>query len=190
MKVVKAILLLSVVLIHQVCAIPRRISKKSKVEKRLEKQFVLTSPAFVEQGEIPVMYACDGQDVSPPLRWNNPPLGTQSYALIMHDPDALGGAWTHWIVFNIPVEKNHLTQRVDVTSMGAMEGTNSWREIKYSGPCPPLKQHRYVYTLYALNVDKLPLSNDARRKDVLTAMKGHILGKALLVGKYQRPKNK
>lgn len=190
MKIMRVVVLLSVVLTHQASAIPRRISKKSKVEKRLEQQFVLSSPAFVDQGQIPVMYACDGSDISPPLRWSNPPLGTQSYALIVNDPDALGGAWTHWVVFNIPVEKNHLTQRVDVSTMGAIEGTNSWREIKYSGPCPPLKQHRYVFTLYALNVEKLHLKNDARRKDVLQAMKGHILGKAQLVGKYQRPKNK
>ena len=105
---------------------------------------------------------------------------------MFHDPDALGGPWNHWIVINIPGNHDHLDEHADIVAMDAIVCTNSWDEQKYSGPCPPLKEHRYIFTLYALDIAKLPLKAEAHRKDVIAAMQGHILGQTRIVGRYQR----
>ncbi len=170
-------------------AISRRTPKKEDKERTYQ-NFLLKSPSFALGGDIPRLFTCDGKDISPPLHWENPPLGTQSYVLILHDPDAMGGSWIHWIMINIPGAMSRLTQQVNAASINAKLAVNSWGEQSYGGPCPPLKKHRYNFTLYALDIPQITVDKRAKQKQVMRAMHGHILGKAKLMGKYQRPKSK
>ena len=169
----------------------RRRGYKKGTKAKTVTTFVLQSSAFARNGDIPEEYTCDGRDVSPPLRWENVPKETKSFALLCEDPDAVGGkVWVHWVLFNIPANVRDLSADVQASSIGAVEGTTSWRATKYGGPCPPLKKHRYVFTVYALNVPKLQLTTAVKRSALKRAMKEHTLGKAVLIGRYQRPKNR
>jgi Raf kinase inhibitor-like YbhB/YbcL family protein len=150
--------------------------------------FELTSSAFAQGETIPVKYTCDGDDVSPPLEWGDPPEGTQGFALIGDDPDAPVGTWDHWILYNLPPEGRSLPEAVppDVElSDGSRHGQNSWRRLGYGGPCPPSGIHRYFFKLYALDTT-LDLAPNANKKQLLQAMEGHILGQAELMGVYSR----
>ncbi len=150
-------------------------------------KFTLRSSAFRDKKTIPVKYTCDGADISPPLQWSNAPRGTKSFVLICKDPDASGGkSWVHWVVANIPATKNKFYEKIKIGSFGGIEGNNSWDVAKYDGPCPPVKVHRYVFTLYALKVPKLRLRTGAKYDDVIRVMKNNILGSARLTGMYQR----
>jgi Raf kinase inhibitor-like YbhB/YbcL family protein len=150
--------------------------------------FELTSSAFAQGETIPVRYACDGDDVSPPLDWGDPPEGTQSFALVNDDPDAPAGIWDHWILFNLPGEARSLPEGVPLEAElpdGSRQGQNSWRRLGYGGPCPPSGTHRYFFKLYALGTT-LDLASSANKKQLLQAMEGHILGQAELMGVYSR----
>ncbi len=175
---------------------PRR--RKPQNQWGVKKEFALSSPAFSNGGEIPVMYTCDsGKEgrreeqagVSPPLQWGDPPAGTESFVIMCVDPDALGRSWVHWIVFNLPVRVRRLEAGQRISLLGGMEGKNSWGDVGYGGPCPPLKKHRYIFTIYAVN-KPLKLSSDAKLPDLKRAMQGRVLAKVKLVGRYQRPKNR
>ena len=144
--------------------------------------FELTSTAFAQGEPIPVKYSCDGDDISPPLTWGNPPEGTQSLAIIMDDPDAPGGTWDHWVVFNLPADSRELPEAASVV---ATIGKNSWGRSNYGGPCPPGGTHRYFFKLYALDTD-LSLDENANKSQVLAAIEGHTLAKAELMGTYSR----
>ncbi|MCL6480780.1 MAG: YbhB/YbcL family Raf kinase inhibitor-like protein [Firmicutes bacterium] len=149
----------------------------------------LTSTAFEPNGTIPKRHTCDGPDVSPPLAWNDPPAGTQSFALIMDDPDAPAGTWVHWVLFNLPASARALPEnvpKVEQLADGALQGRNDFRRIGYGGPCPPKgPAHRYFFKLYALDT-RLALRAGATRADVERAMAGHILAQGELVGRYGR----
>ncbi len=148
----------------------------------------LKSSAFGYGQPIPTRYTCDGEDISPPLEWTDPPAGTRSFALIMDDPDAPVGVWDHWVLFNIPPETRFLPEGVPPDpdlAQGGRHGRNSWKRLGYGGPCPPGGTHRYFFRLYALDT-VLDLSSGATRKDVLRAMGGHILAQAELMGTYRR----
>ena len=148
----------------------------------------ITSQAFEAGGMIPAKYTCDGPDLSPPLRWADPPAGTQSYALIADDPDAPVGTWVHWVLWNIPAEASGLEENLSKSASlpnGAKQGTTDFRRIGYGGPCPPSGTHRYFFKLYALDT-MLELPSSTTKRDLEGAMQGHILGQAELVGKYQR----
>jgi hypothetical protein len=150
--------------------------------------FEISSAAFAPQGSIPEKYTCDGQDISPPLSWNDPPQGTQSLTLICDDPDAPVGTWVHWVLFNLPADSRSLPASVparDQLSDGSLHGRNGWRRRDYGGPCPPSGTHRYFFRLYALDT-MLDLKAGATKKDVLAAMEGHVLAQAELVGTYSR----
>jgi Raf kinase inhibitor-like YbhB/YbcL family protein len=150
--------------------------------------FEITSAAFAPQASIPRLYTCDGEDISPPLSWSDPPEGTQSLALICDDPDAPVGTWVHWVLFNIPADKRFLPESVpaqDQLSDGSLHGRNSWRRRDYGGPCPPGGTHRYFFKLYALDTT-LGLEAGATKQQVLSAMEGHILAQTELVGTYNR----
>ena len=150
--------------------------------------FELTSSAFAHEGSIPSKYSCDGEDVSPPVAWSEPPEGTQSFALILDDPDAPAGIWVHWILYNIPAEARSLPEGVPATvelADGSMHGKNSWRRMEYGGPCPPGGTHRYVFKLYALDT-MLDLAAGASKERLTQAMEGHILDQAELLGTYTR----
>jgi len=149
----------------------------------------ISSTAFSVGETIPKKFTCDGPDLSPPLRWEGAPPGTQSFALIMDDPDAPAGTWVHWVLYNLSPTTKELPEGVekkDELGEGAVQGRNDFRRIGYGGPCPPAgKPHRYYFRLHALDV-KLSLKAGASKPDVEGAMKGHILGQAELMGKYGR----
>lgn len=146
--------------------------------------FTLESSAFKLNTMIPAAYTCSGADQSPPLEWHNPPAKTQSFALVMQDPDAPNGTWTHWILFNIPANINELGAGSPVPESAA-NGKNSWGGLGYRGPCPPVGAHRYVFKLYAMDT-VLSVGEDATADAILQAMTGHVLGTAELVGLFQK----
>jgi Raf kinase inhibitor-like YbhB/YbcL family protein len=148
----------------------------------------LTSTAFSEGGMIPAQYTCNGPDVSPPLNWEDVPEETKSLALIADDPDAPVGTWVHWVLYNLPADTHELQEDLPKTKVlpnGAMQGTNDFRKIGYGGPCPPGGTHRYFFKLYALD-ELVDLNPGARKKDLLDAMKGHILAECQIMGKFSR----
>ncbi len=149
---------------------------------------VLESTAFSNQELIPAKYTCDGANVSPPLKWNGAPDGTQSFAIIFDDPDAPAKTWVHWVVFNIPAETAQLEENISrdqKLANGAIQGTNDFKKYGYGGPCPPGGTHGYHLKLYALDT-LLDLGPGATKQQVIDAMNGHILDKDELIGKYKR----
>lgn len=161
------------------------LTKSSPEAMDPARPFELNSTAF-EQGEpIPVQYSCDGEDISPTLSWGDPPEGTQSLALIMDDPDAPGGTWDHWVLFNIPAGVRELPEAVSAGDVSATFGKNSWGRGDYGGPCPPGGTHRYFFRLYALDTT-LSLGETANKGQVLSAIDGHILAETELMGTFSR----
>lgn len=156
----------------------------------------LTSPAFQPNQPIPKKYTGEGADVSPPLEWSGIPEGTQELVLICDDPDApTPEPWVHWVLYKIPPDVTKLPENLPKTPRlenppGALQGKNSWtsgQTIGYRGPTPPPGhgRHRYFFRLYALNT-KLNLQPGATKKEVMQAIKGHILAEGELVGTYER----
>jgi hypothetical protein len=145
---------------------------------------VLQSDAFAAAGEIPRVHTCDGSDTSPPLSWSALPPNTKSLALIVDDPDAPGGTWVHWIVYNLPASASGLAAGGALPA-GARQGSNGWKRATYGGPCPPSGRHRYSHRLYALDT-LLPDLGAPTKARLEEAMKGHVLAQAELVGTYQR----
>ncbi len=143
--------------------------------------FSLRSPDFTNGGDIPKQLTCAGEDRSPALAWNGAPAGTKSFALIADDPDAPGGTWVHWVIFNIPSGLNGLAGgmgKKEQQENGARQGRNDFGKTGYNGPCPPPgKPHRYFFKLYALNAE-LALGAGATKAEVESAMEGHIVGEA------------
>lgn len=155
-------------------------------------RFSLRSPSFGEGDLIPRKHTCDGGDVSPRLEWEGLPSGTKSLALIMYDPDAPGGTFIHWVLYNIPSSLSYIPEGVQkeaelVPGLGH-QGVNDFGRVGYGGPCPPRGHgaHRYYFALHALNVDSLSVRAPATAQRVLDAMKGKVLGHAVLMGKYGR----
>lgn len=143
----------------------------------------ITSPAFTNGGAIPSKFTCDGADVSPELVFGAAPPGTRSLALIMDDPDAPGGMWVHWVVWNIDPATKRIAEG-DVPP-GAKLGLTDFRQTSYGGPCPPSGTHRYFFKLYALDAT-LDLGAGATKASLERAMKGHVLAQGELMGKYKR----
>ena len=147
----------------------------------------LTSRAFDHGGKIPPKYTCDGEGVSPPLLLEEAPKGTKSLVLIMDDPDVpkqlrADGMWDHWVVFNIPPSVREVKEGKDPEGVMG-KGTNG--KEAYLGPAPPDREHRYFFKVYALDC-LLDLKRGAAKKQVELAMKGHVLGEAELMGRYER----
>ncbi len=148
----------------------------------------LTTSAFEQGGTIPAKYTCKGTNVSPDLQWDEPPAGTQSFALIMDDPDAANGLWIHWVLFNLPPSARSLPEGLpagEKTAEGAVQGFNSSRHHGYDGPCPPSGTHRYFFKLYALDT-RLDLSPSANASDLIKAASGHILANTELMGLFSK----
>jgi Raf kinase inhibitor-like YbhB/YbcL family protein len=149
----------------------------------------LKSSAIESGSTISRVYTCDGQDISPPLRWGDPPPGTESYALICDDPDAPMGTWVHWVIYGIPTGTDRLPEGVpgrEKLENGALQGKNDFGRIGYGGPCPPRgKPHRYFFRLYALDA-QLPVGAGLTKKALLKEMEGHILASAEFYGVYGR----
>ncbi len=158
-------------------------------EKGQTMTFAISSSAFSAGEAIPKKFTCDGPDVSPKLAWSDPPAKPQSFALIMDDPDAPGGTWVHWVLYDLPADTKELAEAVakqEQLANGARQGRNDFGKVGYGGPCPPPgKPHRYFFKLYALDA-KLNLKAGASKADVERAMKSHILAQAELMGRYSR----
>lgn len=147
----------------------------------------ITSPSFQMNGTIPSLFTCDGKNISPELNFSNIPEGTQSLALTMEDPDVpktvrADGMWNHWIIWNIPPQATRLEEG-KVPLLPSVVGTNTSGKRAYVGPCPPDREHRYIFTLYALNTT-LSLSESSTKENLLKALTPHIIEKATLVGRY------
>ena len=151
--------------------------------------FKVSTTAFQPGGDIPTKYTCTGPDVSPALSWNDPPAGTQSFALIADDPDAPVGTWVHWVAYDLSASARQLPEGVPKTAAipgGGVQGLNDFGKTGYGGPCPPPgKPHRYYFKLYALD-SKLNLKPGATKKAVEQAMQGHILAQAEVMGRFKR----
>lgn len=151
--------------------------------------FCLESPAFPDGGAIPKRYARDGENVSPPLAWKDPPAGTRSYALILEDPDAPGGTFRHWALYDIAADRMLLPEGPDtgvkIEELGY--GVNDFGNPTYDGPQPHKQDaaHHYCFRLVALDIDKLDLPARASVGDVWDVARTHLLAEAALTGLYR-----
>jgi Raf kinase inhibitor-like YbhB/YbcL family protein len=144
----------------------------------------VTSKSFPSGGAIPVDYTCDGADKSPQLTWSAPPAGTKSLTVLVDDPDAPGGDFTHWIVFNLRPDTLSVPEAADPTELGGVVGTNGFNRVQYSGPCPPrMELHHYYFRVFALDAT-LGVTSGAAREAVDAAMSGHVLAEGALVGTF------
>jgi Raf kinase inhibitor-like YbhB/YbcL family protein len=152
--------------------------------------FELTAPSFRAGGKIPAEFTCSGADQSPELRWQEAPADTRAFALLMTDPDAPSGTFTHWLVFNLPPALNMLPANASRTlaayAPGAIQGATDFGRSRYGGPCPPPgSPHNYHFRLYALDTP-LALDAGASAAQLESAMKGHVLGTSELIGTFGR----
>jgi len=150
--------------------------------------FMLASVAFAAGESIPTRHSLYGENVSPGLSWEGGPEGTRSFALICRDPDAPGGTFMHWVLFNVPENVKRLPEgigREPSLSLGGMQGTNSFHRIGYDGPRPPHGTHRYYFDLYALD-RMLELDQTVTAVQLQQAMRGHLLAQTSLMGKYRK----
>jgi len=145
--------------------------------------FSLTSPDFAEGGAIPSRFTCEGQNISPTLEIAGVPAGAQSLVLIVEDPDAPAGTFTHWLVWNIPPGTTKI--RGGAVPGNALQGTNDFGNAGYSGPCPPTGTHRYFFRLLALGSSP-HLAAGASRKDLDNAIRGQVVARAVLMGRYAK----
>lgn len=155
-------------------------------EAPAENVFALNTTAFLDKGILPVLYTCDGKDISPQFDWANPPAKTNTYALIVTDPEAPSGTFYHWVVYNIPKTVTSFPEGIEKLPAGVMIGKNSFGNTRYNGACPPKgASHTYLFTLYAIDT-KLNLPAGAEGKAVMDAMKDHIAGKVEISAVYSR----
>jgi Raf kinase inhibitor-like YbhB/YbcL family protein len=155
--------------------------------------FILRSSSFEPDAPIPARHTCDGDDLSPPLTWSDAPVGTQSFALLMDDPDAPDPAaprrvWVHWLRYNLPPGATYLPEGAgnQPPSGDVREALTDADAPGYHGPCPPVGRHRYFFHLFALDCRLPDLGSRAHRADFEQAMAGHELGLAILMGTYIR----
>jgi Raf kinase inhibitor-like YbhB/YbcL family protein len=145
------------------------------------------SLAFAESAAIPKQFTCDGENFSPPITWEGPRNGTVAWALIMEDPDAPEGIWSHWVVANLPSAASDLAAHQPLTPelANGRQGLNDFKRIGYGGPCPPGGTHHYVFRVFAVDaVLNLPPTFD--RQQLLDALKGHLVAEGKLTGTYSR----
>lgn len=164
---------------------PQNAPEKTKEEKPA---FKLISRAFQEGEAIPATYTCDGVNVSPPLEWTGVPANTETIAIIADDPDAPGGTWVHWVLYDLPAINIGMVENLPATAKlaaGGFHGTNDFQKVGYGGPCPPSGTHRYFFKVYAID-GELGLKPGATKAELLKAMDGHTLAQAQLMGTYIR----
>lgn len=150
----------------------------------------ITTTAFENGKYIPVKHTCDGDDTSPPLRWDKVPKGTVTFALLVEDPDAPGGTFAHWIMYNIPADVQQLEAIIPVAKNldnGAIHGKNDFGKYGYRGPCPPDQDdaHKYFFRIFALD-KKLAPEQAANRQSLLNAVKNHVIDEGEYLGLYKR----
>ena len=144
----------------------------------------ITSSAFQEGGNIPSKFTCDGADSSPPLQIAEIPSGAKSLVLVVEDPDAPSGLFTHWIVWNISPQTNAIAEG---SATKGVQGTNDFGKSGYGGPCPPSGTHRYYFRIFALDRE-LSLPSGTKRNQLDAAIKGHVVARGELMGRYSRKK--
>jgi len=149
----------------------------------------IESTAFKHNDYIPPLYTCQGENMSPPLTWDDMPEGTKSIALICDDPDAPVGTFVHWVVYNIPVNATGVevnVPQIEILPDGSKQGLTDFGSVGYGGPCPPPgKPHRYFFTIFALDInDELPAK--LTKSQLESRIEGHVLSKAELIGLYKR----
>ncbi len=176
---------------------PPVVHPTGRVDARLESSALsenamsldVESPAFGRGEPIPTRYTCDGQDVSPPLRWSGVPDSAVTLAVLAEDPDAPHGLWVHWVLYGLEASRSGLPEGVpthEAVLDGALQGRNDFRKIGYGGPCPPAGQrHRYFFRIYALD-ERPDLGAAATRSELLAAIEGHVVAEGALMGTYRR----
>ena len=179
----------AILFLHAVLAILTASCGESVTEKgRKTMEISVKCPVFKDGEMIPSRYTCDGVNVSPPITWSDPPESTKSLALICDDPDAPMGTWVHWVVYNIAPNQAGFGENVPTGSRtpdGAVQGVTDFGTEGYGGPCPPSGTHRYYFKVYALDME-LSINGQATKKQVVDAMKGHILAQGQIMGRYKR----
>jgi len=176
--------LVAIILLSTVILLVSNRLQVSKLEPSQKSQMIkITSSAFIDAGDIPKKYTCDGENINPPLAISGLPNNAKSLVLIVDDPDAPSGVWTHWLVWNI----NPQTKEIKENSLSedAVLGTNDFGQTNYGSPCPPSGTHRYFFKIYAIDTI-LELSQGAKRPQLEQAMTSHIMDKGELIGKYLR----
>jgi Raf kinase inhibitor-like YbhB/YbcL family protein len=147
-------------------------------------RMTITSRAFHQGGDIPAKFTCDGGNTSPPLQITGVPAEAKTLVLIADDPDAPGGLFTHWLVWNIAPQTNSIAEG---TPPKGVHGTNDFGKSGYGGPCPPSGAHRYYFKIFALDRE-LDLQSGAKRQQLEAAMKAHVVAQGELMGRYARKK--
>ncbi len=154
----------------------------------------IRSPSFQHNGMMPALYTCEGENISPPLSWGQPPDGTKSLVLIIDDPDAPDPAapkmtWVHWVLYNLPPVAASLRAGATEVELptGTLVGINDRKNVGYNGPCPPVGTHRYFHKLYALDI-VLPDLRAPTKAALLSRIEGHVLEYSELIGLYQLEK--
>jgi Raf kinase inhibitor-like YbhB/YbcL family protein len=150
------------------------------MQSRTQGKLYLTSPAFQHGDRIPPRYTCDGENISPPLEIRNLPKYTESLVIIVEDPDAPRGIWTHWLVWNVP--PSNLIEEGEVPGI---QGTNDFGKLHYGGPCPPQGTHHYYFKVYALDV-MLNIKEGTGKQGLLRVLGPHVLATGELMGVYNR----
>ncbi len=151
----------------------------------------MESTAFAHERGIPRKYTCEGANVSPPLAWSGVPAAARSLVLIVDDPDAPDPAapratWVHWVLYDMPPTVPGMAEAAGPPAAPTRSALNDWKKPGYGGPCPPIGRHRYFHKLYALDCALGDLGSGATKAQVEKAMAGHVVGKAELVGTYQK----
>jgi hypothetical protein len=170
------------------CAAPPKSGKAEVGRDNTGKGMLLTSTAFNDGELIPDRYSGYGDNVSPDLSWTQVPEGVRSFVLICRDPDAPGGTFYHWVVSTMPDTLRQLPEGLGHAAalrFGGTQGMNSFRKVGYDGPKPPTGTHRYYFDLYAIDAAWM-LDQTTTAGQMLERMKGHVLAKASLMGKYTR----
>ena len=170
------------------CSAPPKGGTVVASDKTANSAMVLVSASFAAGETIPTRYSLYGENLTPDLTWDKAPEGTKSFVLICRDPDAPGGTFIHWVLFNMPENARCLPEglaRDTTLPLGGTQGTNSFRRVGYDGPKPPMGTHRYYFDLYALD-GMLDLDQTATAGRLQQAMKGHVLAQASLMGKYKK----
>jgi Raf kinase inhibitor-like YbhB/YbcL family protein len=179
----------NVVLLFFSLASCRSAPPASSAQKANPNQILVTSTAFTDGSPIPAKFSCQGKNVSPPLEWTALPQGIRSAAILCEDPDAPGGTFTHWVLYDIPPTVKRLTEntpKLEVLPNSAKQGLNDFEQTGYGGPCPPPgKPHRYYFRIFALDLES-PLKPATKRDELLRIVKGHVLGEGKLMGTFKR----
>jgi Raf kinase inhibitor-like YbhB/YbcL family protein len=189
LRSVYVILMLAFLLLSLSCAgRPQQVVQPANTPKQEKAEIKLTSAAFKEGEPIPRAYTCNGVNISPPLEWSGVPKTAKTIAIVSDDPDAPGGTWVHWVLYNLPADNIGLVENMpakETLKAGGFQGKNDFGKTAYGGPCPPSGTHRYVFKIYALD-SELPLKAGATKAELLKAMDDHVVLQGQLMGTYRR----